>query len=166
MKASTPRRVPTRWPAFAAPLLALGIVGGCASPDEPAYKPVVPHLAGSKTIVLEPVRMPRWSTNSRFVDYDTAMVQQIEKRWHDLIEESGRSISANNHGSVVVEFQLNSDGRVTDMRAAESDLDQRQVLLCMKAVLDGSPYLKWPVGAVEALGATRRPIKFTFHYRK
>jgi len=65
---------------------------------------------------------------------------------------------------VVLEFNLNSDGRITDMKVINSDVDEFMMYLCQRAVLDPAPFEKWPSDMRRIIGSDRREVRFTFYY--
>jgi hypothetical protein len=99
---------------------------------------------------------------SPFGAYDAALIEAIQSRWYDLLDQ----ISYNNYrsGRVVVSFRLNYDGRITDMRIAETTVGDTLALLCQKAILDPAPYDKWPQEMRQMADKDYRDISFTFYY--
>lgn len=97
-----------------------------------------------------------------FGSYDAALIEAIQSRWYDLLDQ----ISYNNYrsGRVVVQFRLNYDGRITDMRIAETTVGDTLALLCQKAILDPAPYEKWPQEMRQMADKDYRDISFTFYY--
>lgn len=97
-----------------------------------------------------------------FGSYDAALIEAIQARWYDLLDQ----ISYNNYrsGRVVVQFRLNYDGRITDMRIAETTVGDTLALLCQKAILDPAPYEKWPQEMRQMADKDYRDISFTFYY--
>jgi len=99
---------------------------------------------------------------SPFGVYDAAIVAAIQNRWYDLLDE--RSYASDRTGKVVLEFRLNYDGRITNMKVVEHTVDEILSLLCQKAVLDPSPYARWPSDMRRMAGADYREVRFTFYY--
>ena len=99
---------------------------------------------------------------SPFGIYDAAIVAAIQNRWYDLLEE--RRYASDRAGRVVLEFRLNYDGRITEMKVVEHTVDEILSLLCQKAVLDPSPYARWPSDMRRMAGADYREVRFTFYY--
>jgi hypothetical protein len=58
---------------------------------------------------------------------------------------------------------LHYDGRITDMKVAESTTGEVLTLICQKAVLDPAPFAAWPSDLRRAQGDIRS-IQFTFYY--
>jgi len=101
---------------------------------------------------------------SPFGVYDSAIVAAIQNRWYDLLED--RRYASDRTGKVVLVFKLNYDGRITDMTVVreETTVDELLTLLCQKAVLDPSPYARWPSDMRRMVGADYREVRFTFYY--
>jgi hypothetical protein len=101
---------------------------------------------------------------SPFGVYDAAVVAAIQNRWYDLLDE--RRYASDRTGKVVIEFRLNFDGRITDVNVvkAETTVDELLTLLCQKAILDPSPYAKWPSDMRRRAGGDYRDVRFTFYY--
>jgi outer membrane biosynthesis protein TonB len=99
---------------------------------------------------------------SPFGVYDAAIVAAIQNRWFDLLEERG--YASERTGKVVLEFRLNYDGRITNLKVVEHTVDELLSLLCQKAILDPSPYAQWPSDMRRRAGADYREVRFTFYY--
>lgn len=99
---------------------------------------------------------------SPFGVYDAAIVAAIENRWFDLLDE--RRYASDRSGRVVLEFRLNYDGRVTNMKVVENSVDEILCLLCQKAILDPSPFARWPSDMRRQMNEDYREIRFTFYY--
>jgi protein TonB len=97
-----------------------------------------------------------------FGAYDAAIIAAIQKHWYDLIEN--REFSGSYSGKVVLEFRLNSDGSVTDMRVGETDVTEILALLCQRAVQDPAPFARWPADLRRLVGKEYRDVRFTFYY--
>ena len=65
---------------------------------------------------------------------------------------------------MVVQFHLNHDGRITEMKVLDNTVSETLSLLCQKAVLDPAPFDKWPREMRLMVGAEFRRITFTFYY--
>ena len=63
-----------------------------------------------------------------------------------------------------MQFNLNYDGRITEMKLVETTVTETLALLCQKAVLDPSPFDKWPREMRLMIGEDSRRITFTFYY--
>jgi len=97
-----------------------------------------------------------------FGAYDTAFIEAVSQRWYDLLDTI--RYDGYKQGRVVLQFHLNFDGRITEMKVAESTVGEMLSLLCQKAVLDPAPFEKWPREMRLMVGSDSRPIQFTFFY--
>ena len=97
-----------------------------------------------------------------FGAYDAAFITAVSQRWYDLLD--GIRYDGYQPGKVVLQFHLNYDGRITEMKVAESTVGEMLSLLCQKAVLDPAPFEKWPREMRLMVGRDTRPIQFTFYY--
>ena len=132
-----------------------------------AQPPQAMNIAGQKTRQDGGVRKRNIASSldaigSPFGVYDAAIVAAIQNRWYDLLEE--RAYASDRTGKVVLEFRLNYDGRVTDVKVVEHSVDEILSLLCQKAIMDPSPYGRWPSDMRTKVGADYREVRFTFYY--
>jgi len=97
-----------------------------------------------------------------FGAYDRAFIDAVSSRWYDLLDNV--SYDGYRRGKVMVQFQLNYDGRITDMKVLDNTVTETLSLLCQKAVLDPAPFDKWPSEMRLMVGADFRRITFTFYY--
>ena len=97
-----------------------------------------------------------------FGAYDRAFIAAVSQRWYDLLE--ARNYAGYRQGKVAVEFRLNYDGRITEMRTVENTVTDTLSYLCQKAVLDPAPFEKWPREMRLMIGEDSRKITFTFFY--
>jgi outer membrane biosynthesis protein TonB len=79
---------------------------------------------------------------SPFGEYDERIVEAIQQRWFDLLDNE--SITQNRVGTVVVTFRLHPDGSVTDLHIEQSDVGELLGFVCESAIRDPSPYDRWP----------------------
>jgi hypothetical protein len=96
-----------------------------------------------------------------FGEYDAALVTAITQRWYDLLDS--QQFALDRTGKVVLQFRLNYDGTVTDMKVAQNDVGDLLGYVCQKAVNDPAPFAKWPDEMRFKLGDSR-DIQFTFYY--
>jgi outer membrane biosynthesis protein TonB len=96
-----------------------------------------------------------------FGDYDAEMVEAITARWYESLDRI--DYSSDGRGRVVLQFTLNYDGRVTDLKIEENTVNVVLGQLCRKAVEEPSPYKPWPMEMRKFVGETRH-IQFTFYY--
>jgi len=97
-----------------------------------------------------------------FGAYDRAIVLAVQNRWYYLLDSG--DFARERTGKVVLEFHLNYDGRIADMKVAENTVTELLCLLCQKAILDPAPYEKWPSDLRRMVGADYREVRFTFFY--
>lgn len=97
-----------------------------------------------------------------FGAYDRAFIDAVSSRWYDLLDNM--SYDAYRSGLVRLEFNLNYDGRITEMKVLQTTVTETLTLLCQKAVLDPSPYDRWPREMRLMVGEDERRITFTFYY--
>jgi len=98
--------------------------------------------------------------DSSFREYDAKMIGRIKKRWLELTP----LIQMRGTGQVVVDFRLNYDGQVTDVRARPTRLLGYSVEICKQAILDCAPFDPWPAEMRRLIGETGREVTFTFNY--
>lgn len=97
-----------------------------------------------------------------FGAYDAYIIAAIQKRWYDLLDE--RDFARDRTGRVVLEFRLHHDGRVSDMTTSETTVGDLLAYICQKAVLDPSPFERWPSDMRRLVGGDFREVRFTFYY--
>ncbi len=97
-----------------------------------------------------------------FGAYDAALIAAVQNHWYYLLNQ--REYASERVGKVVLEFKLHSDGRITDMKMVENTVSELLEILCEKAVLDPTPYDKWPSDMRRMIGTDTREITFTFYY--
>jgi hypothetical protein len=97
-----------------------------------------------------------------FGQYDAEFIEAVQSRWYDLLDNM--SYDGYRHGKVMLQFHLNYDGRITDMKVLDNNVGEMLGLLCQKAVLDPAPYDKWPREMRMMVDKDYREITFTFFY--
>ena len=112
---------------------------------------------GAKRLALDPsfdVKM------TSFGNYDREFIEAVRQRWYQLLE--GRNTVA---GQIVVEFRLNYNGRITDLKVLENTT-QNDILgfICSGAIADPSPYRPWPTEMRREMKSDSREVHFTFFY--
>ncbi len=91
-----------------------------------------------------------------------AFIETVQQRWYDLLDNS--RYDGYRQGKVVLQFHLNYDGRITEMKVVENNVGEMLGLLCQKAVLDPSPFEKWPHEMRLMVDRDYRELTFTFYY--
>jgi hypothetical protein len=94
-----------------------------------------------------------------FGAYDTKMVEVIQHAWWLLLEGRGSAV-----GKVVVKFRLMSDGRVTQVETAESNVDDLYTTIAQMAV-NGPKFDAWPPELRRQLRDDYRDIVISFFYK-
>ena len=127
-----------------------------------------PDLAGKKMRQDGGVRRMRLEASldtqgTPLGNYDAIFIQAVQDRWYSLIEQ--QSGLAMRSGKVVLFFNLNHDGRITNIRELENTTESDLLaLLCRKGVVDPAPFKEWPRDMRLLVGKDSREIKFTFYY--
>jgi hypothetical protein len=114
---------------------------------------------GVRRVALEPSFDVR---RTEFGSYDAAIIAAIQHRWYGLLENN--EYARDRTGKVVLEFRLNHDGRITQMRVVENTVGEILSTICQRAVLDPSPFREWPAEMRRLVGNTYRNVRFTFYY--
>lgn len=96
-----------------------------------------------------------------FGDYDAELVAAISTRWYELLDQ--RDYASDGRGRVVVQFNLDYRGKVTELNIEENTVGEVLGYICQKAIQDPAPYKPWPLELRRLQGDTRH-IQFTFYY--
>jgi len=91
--------------------------------------------------------------------YDAAFVYAVRQRWQDLLDGTRALLHP---GKVVLEFNLNQDGSITDLKVLECDMGPLLSALCQASVLDPAPYSAWSPDMRWRIGADRYRVTITF----
>lgn len=97
-----------------------------------------------------------------FGSYDAAFIAAVQARWFSILDQ--RDFVRNETGRVVLDFRLNQDGRITEMRIAESSVSDTLAWICQQAVMDPAPYDPFPRDLRRQMAHDYREIRFTFYY--
>ena len=101
-----------------------------------------------------------------FGAYDAAFIEAVQQRWYDLLDSM--NFSFDRHGRVVLQFHLNYDGTITDMKVVDDTVDDSMDgimgILCQRAVRDPAPYERWPREMRLQTDKDYREIQFSFFY--
>ena len=112
---------------------------------------------GAKRLSLQPAFDVKVTS---FGDYDREFISAVQQCWYQLLED--RSTVP---GRIVVEFHLNYDGRITDLKVVENTTRNSMLeLICTGAIEKPSPYRKWPTEMRRELKGDSREVRFTFYY--
>ena len=132
------------WPV----LLALALIG-CST------RPAAIEEMEQNTVSLDVPETP-------FSSYDAQFFSAVERRWHSLL---GSSAFKHRPGKVIIDFVLRHDGKVTDLKVRENEVDEIFALICQRSILDPAPYPHWTDDMRLRVGANRRTMSITFHYK-
>lgn len=94
--------------------------------------------------------------------YDAKFIAAVQQCWYKLLEEQRYSLDR--MGKVVLDFRLTPDGRIEDLKVAESDVGEIFTTVCELAVSKPQPYDKWPSDVRKIVGTNYRDVRFTFYY--
>jgi hypothetical protein len=97
-----------------------------------------------------------------FGDYDRRFIDAVTSRWYGLLDS--QKFSQDRSGKVTLQFHLNYDGSISDMKIVENTVGDLLGYVCSEAVTDPSPFEKWPSDMRRMVGANFREITFTFYY--
>jgi hypothetical protein len=97
-----------------------------------------------------------------FGAYDRAFIDPVSDRWYNLLDNL--SYDGYRQGKVVVQFNLNYKGEISDIKILENTVTDMLSLMCQKAVLDPAPFGEWSREMRLAVGEDSRTITFTFYY--
>jgi len=97
-----------------------------------------------------------------FGKYDAEVFDAIQQYWDDELDQI--NYDGYQSGKVILQFHLNYDGRITDMKVFESTVGETMTLMCELAVLRPAPYAPWPSALRHMIGDNYREILLTFYY--
>ncbi|HVY70897.1 MAG TPA: hypothetical protein VHH73_13275 [Verrucomicrobiae bacterium] len=100
--------------------------------------------------------------STTFGAYDAAIIAAIQQHWYDLLDQ--KKFAFERSGRVVLEFHLNNDGRITNMKVDDNDVGDFWAIICQKAVEDPAPYAPWTAEMKREIGRSYREVRFTFFY--
>jgi hypothetical protein len=95
-------------------------------------------------------------------NYDAKFIAAVQQCWFGLLEEQRYSLDR--VGKVIIDFRLTSDGRITDLKTAQSDVGEIYTTICELAIRKPAPYEKWPNDVRKMVGGNYRDVRFTFYY--
>jgi hypothetical protein len=126
-------------------LLQLFLISGCAS---------IPKAEGirSSHCDISIKGSESWDERSQYVQ---GVFHVVRQRWIELLTD--RDYSSPQAGQVSLIFNLQSDGRITDMRVIRNDVGEVLALIAQKAILDPAPFPRMG-------NAGFREISITFCY--
>ena len=101
-----------------------------------------------------------------FGAYDRALIDAVRSHWYNVLD----SLSADNYqqGKVVVQFDLDHEGKVNNLNVLETTVSTSLEIPCVMAVRNpaaaGNGFGRWTREMRLAVGEDSRRITFTFHY--
>jgi outer membrane biosynthesis protein TonB len=106
------------------------------------------------------------AVGSPFGEYDERVVAAIQEHWYNLLDS--QRFTQGTGGRVVVQFHLNRDGSISNMRVVQSDVGPILTDLCQAAITEPQPYGAWPDAMYRRIktdsGLDYREVNFTFFY--
>ncbi|MBA4148006.1 MAG: hypothetical protein H0X66_07800 [Verrucomicrobia bacterium] len=92
--------------------------------------------------------------------YDQRFIEAVRQCWYDMLD----NVSATKPGLVRLEFRINHRGQISEMRVAESTVNELQAVICQQAIQKPAPYGEWPRAMRLELQGDYRDVTFTFTY--
>ncbi len=100
---------------------------------------------------------------SEFGAYQQRMVEAISAQWY-LLGNQARYTGADVGTNCVVEFVLDREGKVSDVRVLHSSSSSAGTLMTMEAIKSRAPYGPWTQDMIKVLGE-QQSIRINFFYR-
>jgi hypothetical protein len=97
-----------------------------------------------------------------FGAYDAAFIGAVTQHWYDLLDR--HNFAGDRSGKVTVQFHLNYDGSISDVKILDNTVGDLLAYVCEEAVIEPAPYERWPSDMRREIGADYREITFTFYY--
>lgn len=108
---------------------------------------------------LNPVRL-RLNTRKVYKNYDALFIASIQQSWYDLVKITYPSKL---RGVVIINFRLNADGSVTNLRVEKNTAGDVGARLCQEAITKAG-LQPWPEALRKEFTNDYRDVQFTFHY--
>jgi len=96
-----------------------------------------------------------------FGDYDERFSGAVSRNWWNLLDS--QRFAGDRAGKVVLLFNLNYDGRISDLKVAEDHVGPLYSYVCEEALLQGAPYERWSEEMRLKLGDSIQ-VQFSFFY--
>ncbi|MBR6797727.1 MAG: hypothetical protein IKM45_03450 [Opitutales bacterium] len=142
---------------------------GDDSVPEPAPRPQILPPPGLKSITMrsntavnEIGTCSLDAKYSEFGDYTQRMLEAIQAAWNIAVQ---RSAIVQPRAVVVIEFTLNSDGTVDNVRVVFSDASKPATHACLDAVSSRAPFDPWRADMVAFIGKNSETSRISFYYR-
>src|SRR5262245_45736803 len=115
---------------------ALAFAGVLLLAEIPACK-----APATKSQPVVPAKNELNPSDPELANYDKGMIKAIQVRWMQLLDKRGYGGGVKGH--LAIGFNLHSDGSVSDVKVAESDVAPSLAALCERAIKDVSPFAPW-----------------------
>jgi hypothetical protein len=99
---------------------------------------------------------------TKFGQYDSDLVDAVTYRWYSLLDS--QQFALDRSGKVTLQFHLNYDGTITEMKVLENTVGDLLGYVCQKAINDPAPYKPWTEEMRRDIPSNYREITFTFYY--
>ena len=97
-----------------------------------------------------------------FGEYDAAMFAAIQQYWDNELDS--RQFALDRTGRVTIQFNLNYDGTVTDVKILNNTVGILLGSVCQDAIEGPVPFARWSSGMRGEIGRNYRQITVTFLY--
>ena len=99
-----------------------------------------------------------------FGEYDGAMMDKLNRSAEKDFNDAKQSIFAQlPPGKVLVQFELDQDGQVHDVKILSNTLDDDVGQFFLRVLQDSAPYKPWPAAARTAMGSNPRMMQATLY---
>jgi hypothetical protein len=95
-------------------------------------------------------------------EYDRELIEAVTSRWYNLLDS--KQFSRDGTGRVVIDFRLDYNGRISNLKIVNSDVNDLLSYICQKSISDPAPFAPWPTDMRHQIGADYRDVRFTFYY--
>jgi outer membrane biosynthesis protein TonB len=97
-----------------------------------------------------------------FGEYDAVFFEAVQQYWND--ELYSQQFAMDRTGRVTIQFNLNYDGTVTDVKILSNTVGVLLGSVCQNAIEVPAPFARWPEGMRREIGRNYRQITVTFIY--
>ena len=97
-----------------------------------------------------------------FGAYDAAFIEAVQQHWYDLLDS--QKFAQDRTGKVTVQFHLNYDGTITELKVLDNNVGELLGYVCQQAIAEPAPFAPWPSDMRRMVGENFREITFTFYY--
>jgi outer membrane biosynthesis protein TonB len=97
-----------------------------------------------------------------FGAYDEAFIEAVQQHWYDLLDS--QKFAQDRTGKVTVQFHLNYDGSITELKILDNNVGELLGYVCQEAIAEPAPFAAWPTEMRRMVGENFREITFTFYY--